>query len=467
VIVINNHFRIQLPPKILKASLAAWLLFFSVLAGGCQEMGREKGTVQPGPPPKPPTVVVANVFEKSVPIYGEYAASFDPSTGAEIADVRARVDALLLEQHFREGEPVTKGQLLFSLDPSTYKATLDGYYADLAKGQAELEQATNTVSVLKAKADVEAAKAQLYLAEVTEKRLKPLAEKKAVPQQDYDNAYANLKVAKANLDVAQANLKNTILNQKVNIEQAKAAIELANANIAKAKINLSYCTITAPITGVAGKRLVSPGNLVGHGEATLLTQVTNLTTVRINFDISETDYIRIMKRFNPTGHSRERSSPPLQLILADGSTYRFKGKIDFSQPSLNPKTGTLNVVGIFDNPDRLLRPGMFGRIRVPIDFRNNAVLLPQESIVMIQSAKMVYTVDDKNKVGIRNVSVGDLVGNNLIVLSGVKAGDRVITQGQLKVHPDMEVTPETKSARPSTKPEASHGESRGTEKGEK
>jgi RND family efflux transporter MFP subunit len=465
VVIIKRYLSCRIFIFMARASMWALLLFSCFLTGCILEKRAEKD-IKPGPSAKPPIVVVANVFEKGVPIYGEYAASFDPSTGAEIVDVRARVDALLLEQHFREGTPVTKGQLLFSLDPSTYKATLDGYYADLAKGKAELEQAINTVSVDKAKADVEASKAQLLLAEVTEKRMKPLAEKKAVPQQDYDNAYANLKVAIANLKVTEANLKNTILNQKVNIEQAKAAIELAQANIAKAKINLSYCTITAPITGMVGKRLVSPGNLVGHGEATLLTQVTNLDTVRINFDISEMDYLRIMKRFGGD-RKRAKSAIPLELILADGSTYKYKGRIDFSQPTLNSKTGTLNVVGLFTNPGQLLRPGMFGRIRVAIDFRSNAVLMPQEAVVMIQSAKMVYTVDEKNMVGIRNVSVGDLVGDNLIVLSGVKPGDRVITQGQLKVRPDMEVSPEMKSDKPASKHGSSHGGTEGPEKGEK
>jgi membrane fusion protein (multidrug efflux system) len=423
------------------------LLLSIPLIAGCE---KHKDEIHTGPATKPPTVYVANIFEKSVPIYGEYVATIDPTTGADIVDVRARVQAFLLTQNFLEGRPVTQGQVLFTLDPSTYQADLDSAKAQLMKGNADLQMAVETVAVDKAKADVQSAKAQLYLAQITEKRLKPLAEKKAVPQQDYDNALSNLKVATANLAVSEATLKNTILKQKVDVEQAKAEIASANAAIKNANINLSYCTVTAPISGVAGKRLVAPGNLVGHGEATLLTQIADLDPVRVNFNISELDFLNIRRKFSPEGDKAKY--PPLEMILSDGSVYPYKGRIALSEPTLDPKTGTLNVVGEFTNPHQLLRPGMFGRIRLTIDYEKDALLMPQKAVVMLQSAKIVYVVDEKNRVALHNVSVGALIGDNLIVKSGVKAGDRVIVEGQLKVRADMEVNPVTEPAKKTGKP---------------
>lgn len=465
MVIIKKYFSCNIPVHILSALIVSLLFIFSLLTG-CEKGKEDKNTMHPGPSTAAPVVYVANVFEKSVPIYGEYVASIDPSTGAEIADVKARVDAVLLTQNFEEGRPVTKGQVLFTLDPSTYLANLESAQAELMKGNADLQMAVETVAVDKAKADLQSAQAQLYLAQITEKRQKPLAEKKAVPQQDYDNALSNLKVATANVAVQEANVKNTILKQKVDIEQAKAEIASAKAAIDNAKINLSYCTVIAPISGTAGKRLVSPGNLVGHGEATLLTQIADLDPVRINFNISETDFIHIRKKFSPEGDKAKL--PPLELILADGSTYSRKGRIALSEPTLDPKTGTLNVVGEFDNPHELLRPGMFGRIRVTIDYQKDAVLMPQKAIVVLQSAKMVYLVDEKNKVVLRNVSLGPQIGDDYVIAkSGVKPGDRVITEGQLKVRPDMEVKPEkepAKSAGKSGKPEK---EPEKPEKGEK
>lgn len=418
-----------------RAFLILLMLFF--LLPGCKES--KPGANQPGPSKEPPTVQVAPAIQRTVPVYGDYVATVDPTTGAEIVDIRARVDAFLMEQHFKEGEPVEKNQILFILDNKPYLAQLKSGQAALDKGKADLTLAKDNVTVLKAKADLEASKAQLALADITMKRYKPLAEKKAIPEQDYDNAVANYKVAKANVAVAEVNLKNTILQQKVNIEQAQAEIEAAVAQIDTAKINLSYCVIRSPISGIAGKRLVSPGNLVGHGEATLLTTITNLDPLRVNFNISETDYLRIFKE----GQKRREPGelPKLQLILADGSIYEYPGRIAIAEPTIDSKTGTLNVVGEFINPHRLLRPGMFGRIKVPIDRIVNAVLIPQEAVMVIQNSKTVYVVNEKNMVALRTIDQGDKIGTDIIVKRGVKAGELVIVQGQLKAREGSEVHP--------------------------
>ncbi|MCD4784664.1 MAG: efflux RND transporter periplasmic adaptor subunit [Candidatus Eremiobacteraeota bacterium] len=388
----------------------------------------------------PPTVVVARVIRKTVPIYEEYVAGVDPTTGADIVEIRARVEAFLLTQNFKEGQPVVKGQLLFTLDSSSYQADLRSAKASRDKARADLEYAKSKVTVEMAEANLIAAKAQLSNAEVNSARLKPLVKEKAVPQRDYDNAVTEVLVAKASVAEKKAKYNNAVLNQRISIKKALAAIESAEAAINRANINISYCVIRSPMDGMAGERLVAPGNLVGRGEPTLLTQVTSLDPVRVNFNVSESDYLKLMEKFIKSG-KKLMALPNLKLILGDGSTYPQRGRILAIEPVLDPKTATINVVGEFRNPDRLLRPGMFGRIRLVMDQEINAILIPQKAIMVLQSAKNVYVVSSKNKVELRSLQLGENVGKMVIINKGVKPGEKVIVEGQQKVRPDMEVKP--------------------------
>jgi membrane fusion protein (multidrug efflux system) len=407
---------------------------------GCSYFGQKKENAQAGKKPKaPPVVVVAAAIKKTVPITGDYAAKIDPANGAETVEIRARVDAVLLEQHFEEGEPVKKGQLLFTLDAKPFEANLRLAEASLEKAMADQDQAKNTVSIKMSEANLISAKAQLELARINAARLKPLMEKKAVPRQDYDNAVTIEKVARANVAEKKAAYGNSVLNKKVTIRQSDAAIESANAQINKANIDISYCYIRSPISGFAGKRRVSPGNLVGQGEATLLTTITSLDPLRINFSISEADYLTLQKNSLNGKYSKE-SSENLTLILSDGSKYPHKGKIIIQDPTLDPKTNTLNITALFPNPQKLLRPGMFGRIRMVTDYRENSVLIPQKAVMVIQDVQYCYVVTKDNKVEMRNLILEDhQAGKMAIVKEGLKPGERVIVEGQMKARPDMTV----------------------------
>lgn len=407
--------------------------------GGC---GAGKKGPAKGPQMGTPTVVVAQVTRQGVPIYGDYVATIDPTTGAESVEIRARVEAVLLNQCFQEGMPVKKGQVMFLLDPKPFQANLDSANASLAKAKADLTYAVENVEVVRAQADVTASQAQLINAAADEARLRSLAAQKAVPQQDYDNALTALRVAKATVTAKQAVYRTTVLNQKVSIQQAKAEIESAKAAIEIARINLSYCTITTPIEGVAGTRLVPPGNIVGHGENTLLTVVTDLDPLRVNFAVSEKDYLRIKKQLIAKKFTI-KDTAPLELMLADGSKYPLLGKLIIAEPTIDPKTGTLSLVGQFPNPQTLLRPGIFGRIRMVVDYTPNAVLIPQKAISVLQSAKIAYVVGPDNKVSLRTLLLGDSVGTMAIVQEGVKPGERVVVEGQLKIQPGMVVNPVT------------------------
>jgi membrane fusion protein (multidrug efflux system) len=347
--------------------------------------GGEKGKQAAAAAPVP-TVVVMDVVQKTVPIYAEYVGQTD---ARETVEIRARVQAFLEAQHFTEGTVVKKDQLLFTLDRREYEAKLQ-----------------------QAKAELEGAMARLGKAETDERRLKPLAERRAVPQQDYDNAVANL-------------------------QTAQAGVSAAKSGVVEAELNLSYTRITSPISGLIGKRLVSPGNLVGKGEATLLDTVSSIDPIRVNTTISEAEYLR----FFATRNERGNGPGQLELILADGSVYPYKGKLAVVDRAVDQKTGTLNFSAEFPNPAGQLRPGQFGRVRAVAEMAKDAILVPKRAVQEIQGMKTVLVVGADNMVALRTIQPGETVGDLLIVSSGLKPGERVIVDGIQKARPGSKVNP--------------------------
>lgn len=336
----------------------------------------------------PPDVVVTEVVRKTVPIYDEFVAQID---ARETVEIRARVQAFLEGQHFTEGSIVKRGQLLFTLDKREY--------------QTKLQQA---------EAELEIALARLGKAETDERRLKPLAERKAVPQQDYDDAWANLLSAQANVSAARA-------------------------EVAAAALDLSYTTIRSPITGLIGKRLVAPGNLVGKDEPTLLDTVSSIDPIHVNATISEADYLRFFAHRQAQGNG----AAPMELILADGSVFPHKGKRIIVDRSVDPKTGTLNFVAEFPNPDGLLRPGQFARVRGIVKTVKDAIVIPKLAVQETQGVQSVLVVDADNVAALRTIEPGETVGDLLIVREGLEPGERVIVDGAQKVRPGSKVNPTT------------------------
>jgi membrane fusion protein (multidrug efflux system) len=371
------------------AGLAAWSL--AALLAACGKGQEEKAPA--APPPPPPAVVVTEVVQKTVPIYGEFVAQTD---ARETVEIRARVQAFLEAQHFTEGTIVKKGQLLFTLDKREF--------------QTKLQQA---------KAELEIALARLGKAETDERRLKPLAERKAVPQQDYDNAAANLL-------------------------SAQAAVTSARAQVAAAELDLSYTTVRSPITGLIGKRLVAPGNLVGKGEATLLDTVSSIDPIRVNATISEADYLRFFAQYKRDGNGA--GTRPLELILADGSIFPHKGKLVIVDRAVDEKTGTLTFAAEFPNPQGLLRPGQFGRVRAVVEMAKDALLVPKRAVQEIQGMQTVLVVGAEDRVALRTIQPGETVGEMLIVRDGLKPGERVIVDGVQKARPGSKVAPSPAAA---------------------
>ena len=434
--------------KVVTALGVVWLAV-SLIA--C-DRGKDAEKKQAAPAPPPPDVVVAEVIQKTVPIYSEFVAQTDAK---ETAEIRARVPAFLEAQHFTEGTVVKKDQVLFTLDKSEYEAQLLQAKAQLAKAQADLSFAKDNAIVVSAKSDLDVSLARLGKAETDERRLKPLAERRAVPQQDYDNAVANLDSARAEVQSKKSSVNTAQVGQKSGIEQAEAAVASARAAIAQAELNVSYCTIRSPIEGLIGKRQVSPGNLVGKGEATLLDTVSSIDPIRVSLSISEAEYLKFnQKKAGASG------GPALELLLADGSVFPHKGRVVFADRAVDLKTGTLSIVAEFQNSDGLLRPGQFGRVRAAAETAENAILVPKRAVQETQGAKSVLVVGADNVVTLRTISPGETVGDLLIVRDGVKPGERVIVDGLQKARPGSPVNPSVAGS----SPPAAKAEAKGPEK---
>ena len=369
-----------------RAVTALGVVSLVVSLAACDQSKEPDKAKQASAAPPPPSVVVAEVIQKTVPIYSEYVAQTEAKDTVEI---RARVQAYLAAQHFEEGTIVKKDQLLFTLDPREYEAKL-----------------------LQAKAQLEGAQARLGKAETDERRLKPLAARQAVPQQDYDNAVANL-------------------------ETARAGTSSAKASVVEAELNLSYCTIRSPITGLIGQRLVSPGNLVGKDGATLLDTISSVDPIRVSATISESEYLRLRSLRTERGGF----GIPLDLILADGSVFPHKGKLVIVDRAVDVKTGTLTAVAEFPNPSALLRPGQFGRIRAAVETAENAIVIPKRAVQEIQGMQTVLVVGADNMVALRTIKPGETVGSLLVINDGLKPGERVIVDGIQKARPGTKVNP--------------------------
>jgi membrane fusion protein (multidrug efflux system) len=357
------------------------------------------------PAPVPPAVEVLQVEQKDVPIYGQWIGTLD---GFVNANVKAQVTGYLLRQDYKEGSLVKKGQLLFEIDPRPFQAALDKAKAQLAQAKAQLINAQ--ANQRKSQLDVE--------------KYTPLAKEQAASQQDLDNA-------------VQTNLANT-----ATVETSKAQILAAKAAVETAQINLKFTRIVSPIDGVAGLAQNQVGDLVSTSATSPITTVSTVNPIKVYFTPSEQEYLAFARQF-PTIASREAEERrlPIDLILADGTTYEHQGRVEFANRQVDQNTGTIRIAALFPNPGSILRPGGYGQVRAVTKIQNGALLVPQRSVSEIQGSYQVAVVDNGNKVSIRNVKVGERIGNMWIIADGLKPGERVIAQGVMKVRPGVQVNP--------------------------
>jgi membrane fusion protein (multidrug efflux system) len=420
------------PSRQLYVPVIILTIAFGLIAAGCSKKKDPKLTAQA----PPPVVIVEQISERTVPIYSDYVGQ---TRADETVELRARVEGVLNKVYFREGMPVRKGQLLFTIEKRPFQAAVQSAKAILAKSVADLAQAKQRADVLQAQAELADAAAVHSKTQQDLARLTPLAKEKAVTELELDAAVAAEKSAQANVDAKRANLTNLEASVKYTIARAEAEVSAARARVIQAELDLSYCDIYSPIGGVIGFLQVDEGNLVGRGDATLLATVSLSNPLLVDFSLSEVEFLKIT---NPADQPGKRASGvKFELILSDETKHPEAGTFKVIDRTVDPTTGTMKVQASFPNPGSYLRPGQFARVRVAVAEKENAVLVPQRAIQELQGAKTVLTVDAQNKVQVRTIKVGDKSDNYYIVLEGLKAGERVIVEGIQKAKPGNEVRP--------------------------
>ncbi len=357
-------------------------------------------------PPGPPAVEVVSVAQRDVPIYMEWIGSLDGNVNAVI---RPQVTGYLVKQNYREGDLVKQGQPLFEIDPRTFEAAVEEAKGLRAQQMARFETTSANLA-----------------------RIKPLAALNAVSQKDLDDATGAHLSAKAQLEAAEASLKT-------------------------AKLNLGFTKITSPVTGIAGIAKAQIGDLLSPSMTTELTTVSVVDPIKAYFNISEREYLKIANAAIAAGSKPERV--PLELFLVDGSLYPHPGKTSVLNRQVDVSTGTFKVAALFPNPDNLLRPGQYGKVRATMAVDKGALLVPQRAVTEVQGKYLVAVVGADNKVDIRPVTVGERIGTEWIIRKGLQPGEQVIAEGTQKVRPGVTISPkplvaEAPSAKPDEKPAA-------------
>lgn len=406
----------------------AFFLAMSAATSGCGSEARIQNPVQ-GPPATP--VLVAEVRIADVPIFSEYPAQ---TYARDAVEVRGRVTGYIEKWLFRPGGEVRAGEALYTLDSRPYEAALAEARGNLAQSQADLEFAQKQVAVLQAEANLAVAQANLGKAQQDVDRLVPLVKEDAAAKQDLDTANAALDAAKANVRANQATLDQARLSTRTQIASMQGKVEALRGVVRANELNLEYATIRAPIGGLAGDTLVPVGGLVNASSQQPLTTIVPLDPMWVRFKVTESEYLAFKKRGNLT-----RSS--LILILADGTQFPQAGRVENTLNQVDPKTGTLELQARFPNPVHSLLPGQFGKVRIETEVRKKVIVIPQRAVQQLQNMQTVLTVGPGDKVEAHIIATSDRAGDAWIVDQGLKAGDRVIVEGQLKVRPGMVVAP--------------------------
>lgn len=349
----------------------------------------------PPPPPPPPAVQIAQVVQRDVPIVSEFVGE---TRGSEDVSVQARVEGVIQSQTFDVGTRVSRGQLLFTIDPSQNQAALDQAKSRAAQARADLARVEQDVA-----------------------RYAPLVAENALPRQTLDTA-------------------------KAQAEASRASVEAAKAAVTAAELNLGYTRVYAPIDGVIGKVEVGVGNLVGRGQSTLLTTISKIDPIHVRFSLSEREYLRLAKVASlasggRTPTAKGAGASEVRLVLSDGSVHPHPGKLAFVDRLVDSTTGTLLVEVAFPNPERILRPGQYARVSVVLDVKKQAILVPQSAVQELQATYSVAVVGSDNKAEFRPVQVGPRVGSLWMIEQGLAPGDRVIVEGLQKVRNGVTVTP--------------------------
>ncbi len=366
-------------------------LILAVAITACNNKGQQKAPV--------PEIPVVNVLQKDVPVYRTFVGEIH---GEKDIPIRARVEGVLEGIHFEEGYGVKRGMLLYTIDPKPLEARVNAEMSKVAEARTML---------VKAKSDLE--------------RYKPLAEMNAVSKSDLDAAQAEYDAALSSLEAAKSNLKS-------------------------AQIELGYTKIYSPITGIIGKTKAKEGDFVGRDpNPVILNTVSKTDNVKVIFFLTESEYLEILRELVELNEEegvelgeirRTSDKSNLELILSDGSIYEEKGSVDFVDRGVDPTTGSMLVQGNFPNPEFILRPGLYAKVKLQMDVLEGALLVPQRCVMELQGQRSVYVVNDSSKVEARQVITGQRVGDYWVISEGLQPDEKIVIDALQKVKTGMQIS---------------------------
>jgi membrane fusion protein (multidrug efflux system) len=372
------------------------LMAFVAVFGGAGYAAEKKTEAQANAAQTPPPeVAVADVIQKDVPVFQEYVASMD---GLVNATILAQVQGYLIKQNYTEGSFVKKGTLLFEIDPRPFQASLDVAKAVLARYEAVQRTAQATLN-----------------------RILPLAEARAVSQKDKDDAIGS-------------------------VQAAEAQVLASRAEVRKAELDLSFTKIKSPIDGIAGLAKAQLGDLVGTPQALELTTVSTVDPIKVYVPISERQYLQAVE--GAKTRTAASGTAQFELVLTDGTVWPHKGTLGFADRQVDPQTGTIRVAILFPNPENILRPGQYAKVRALMKTEEGALMVPQRAVSELQGLYRVAVVDADNTVRIRSVKVGGRYEAFWIIAEGLQPGERVVVEGVQKVREGVTVNPIPYSAKP-------------------
>jgi membrane fusion protein, multidrug efflux system len=342
------------------------------------------------PAPKPLEIQIVKVLQQDVNLESEFTGE---TFGQSDIQINPRVDGVIESLNFKEGSFVTKGQLLYTIDPLPFQNKVSEAEGKLAEMQARLS---------KTKSDYE--------------MMEPLAKMNAVSQRELIAARSAYNASQAGIKAASANLKNS-------------------------KIELSYCNIVAPISGLIGISKVRVGDYVRPGAVSVLNTVSDLGDIRVRFTMSEQEYLRIFREISKKDSNLKKAGKSISIQLSDGSDYPQKGQISFADRQIDPTTGAVTFEAAFSNPDKLIRPGQYVKIHVVTDVRKDVIVIPQRAVIEVQGIYQVYVLGNDNKVQMQIVKPGPAVKNGYIIEEGLKAGDKIAMGGTSLLKNGSIITP--------------------------
>ena len=395
--------------------------------------------------PKPPAVTVVAVAQRAVPVYGQYVGQTE---AVRTVEIRARVEGFLERQVVPDGADVKAGDLLFVIDRRPFEAALRQAEANVARdraqlGQAQAELVQREADVRQAQANLERDLAQLENARTQERRYHTLVEQELVAREQYDQLRTNMSALEATVQADRAAFENaraSLTAARAAIENARAVVRADEAVVESARLQLGYTTIRSPLDGRMGRAEVRVGSLVGRSDSTLLATASTLDPMYVAFSVSEREALQVWRRRE--AGAQGRSGPGnITITLPDDSVYPQVGRLDFVDRAVDPRTGTLALRATFPNPERVLQPGQYIRLRVLLEERAGALLVPQAAVQESQGFASVFVVGSDQIVQARTVRLGPRFGSLWVLEEGVKLGEQVVVKGLQQVRAGMRVEP--------------------------